>query len=87
MEIIEFRDVKKGDVLLIDGLNGPCVVTVSEKTNDGLIIPKEIGGLDYAPENPNLIVRLGSKKEPLKKIDVFVESIDVGCWNARNPKF
>jgi len=66
MDIVPIEELKKGDIILVEGItyaNQVCAVTVDRTTKDGLIIPLEMGGLDYAPEDPEQIVRLGTKKE------------------------
>jgi hypothetical protein len=70
MEIVSIEDLKKGDIILTDGFNDNelFVLTVSKITEDGLIIPKELGGMDYCPEDPEQIVRLGRSKTKLKFI-------------------
>lgn len=70
MEIVSIEDLKRGDVILTEGFNDNelFVLTVQKITEDGLIIPKELNGMDYCPEDPEQIVRLGRSKTKLKFI-------------------
>jgi hypothetical protein len=64
IEIIDITEVESGDLILIEGFeydNQICIVTV-DKVDGGLIVPLEMGGLDYSPENPDAIIRIGNSK-------------------------
>jgi hypothetical protein len=63
IETIPISQIKKGDIIIIPGIeydNQVLIVSVEkiDRYND-LIIPAELGGLDYAPEDPDHIVRVG----------------------------
>jgi DNA helicase HerA-like ATPase len=62
LEVVSIGNIVKGDIILIEGMeeNGINIVTVEEVTYDGLIIPAELGGLDYTPPDDGEIVRIGS---------------------------
>ena len=46
---------------------GVIIVTVKE-TSEGLIIPEEMFGIDYAPEDPSQIITIGTNKETARVI-------------------
>ncbi len=76
IEIISIEKVKKGDTLLLDVSDRAELITV-EKTDSGLIIPVEWGGMDYSPENPDEIIRIGTKKNR-PTIIVLAKNISLG---------
>ncbi|MEK6829065.1 MAG: hypothetical protein AABY15_02980 [Nanoarchaeota archaeon] len=65
IEVVSIDDLKRGDIILLEGTRDGevCIATVDKKPKDGLIIPREFGGLDYAPEDPDAIVRIGTSKD------------------------
>lgn len=70
IEIISIEELKKGDIILCPGFDDDTLfmLTVKRITKDNLIIPTELGGMDYAPEDSNQIVRIGKDKiKPLIK--------------------
>lgn len=62
MEIVSVEKIKKGDVVIIPDFedNTFRVVSVEKNLNDGTLL---IMGFDYHPEDPEQIVRIGTKKE------------------------
>lgn len=85
IEIIDIEEVKNGDILLIDLGDKKQIITV-EKCEHGLIVPVECGGLDFAPEDPGEIIRIGSKKEK-PTIVVLSKSISLGLSSFWEDKF
>lgn len=64
IEITSVDQLKEGDTILIDGMKDSEVIIVEVESIDGnLIIPKGLGGLDYCPEDPECIVRIGRNAE------------------------
>jgi hypothetical protein len=65
IEIVNINQIHKGDIILISGTNenSTIIITVKKITNNGLIIPKEMNGLDICPEYMDNIVRIGTSKE------------------------
>lgn len=64
IEITSVDQLKEGDTILIEGMEDSEVLVVEVESIDGnLIIPKGLGGLDYCPEDPESIIRIGRKKE------------------------
>lgn len=63
IEIVQTYELNPGDIILIEGIKGneTRVVTVESITEDGLIIPIEMGGVGVSPEEPEQIIRLGTK--------------------------
>lgn len=44
-----FEELQVGDVFLTEWIDGnPIKLTVERKTDDGLVIPKELGGFDVS---------------------------------------
>lgn len=69
IEIVRIEDLRKGDIILIEGIGEGEVNVVTIHKVDAknfLIIPKEMSGLDYAPEDPDNIVRIGTKERKPK---------------------
>lgn len=66
MEIVHINEVKPGDVILIDGYSErTCEVVTVDSVDDGqLIIPREMGGIDYLPDDLSTIVRLSDASDP-----------------------
>lgn len=59
MELVEINELEEGDVILIEGQEeGEIYVVTVKEVYDELIIPAELGGLDYSPPNPYSIIRL-----------------------------
>lgn len=79
LEIISIYDVSEGDILLFEGFkdNEIIIITVSEVTEDLLIIPKELGGIDICPENPDTILRIGTIEE-IPKVTLLAENMYIG---------
>lgn len=62
IEIIDIDEVEVGDTLLIESMNdGEVLIVTVAEIEDGTIIPAELGGLDYQPDDTSQIVRIGSK--------------------------
>jgi len=67
MEIVEITGLKKGDKIIIPGFQD-CeyfIRTVKKVTKDGLVLFDETP-LDFAPEDPEQIIRLGGKSDEIK---------------------
>lgn len=65
IEIVEFEDLKKNDVILIEGMNDGEVqvaTILSLNKKEYIIVTLESGGLDYYPPDPDQIVRIGNVK-------------------------
>lgn len=62
MEIVSMEDLKKGDKILIEGFQegDHFIRTVKKVYKDGILTFDETP-LDFAPEDPEQIVRLGRK--------------------------
>lgn len=87
IETIEIDDVKKGDILLLDLEEKMEIITV-KRVNARLItiVPEEWGGLDYVPEYPEEIIRLGSESDR-PKIIVMAKKITLGLNDYWIDKF
>ena len=87
IEIVKLEGLDPGDIILIDRDGAIEPVTVKEITEDNLIIPVEYGGLDYAPEDPGNIVKIGEDKVRLilksKSLDLQIG----GHWDKILSKF
>lgn len=70
MEIVTVEELEAGDKIMITGMadNEYYLVTVERVTDDGLIIPVELGGLDYTPEYPESIIRLPNTELTFKDL-------------------
>jgi molybdopterin-guanine dinucleotide biosynthesis protein len=88
IEIIEVNQLKPGDIILIEGFNESefNLVTVEDISEDGLIVPEEMGGMDYCPEDSDQIVRLGNKNEaPI--LHILTQGIHLGLSKEWYEKF
>lgn len=88
LEVVNINQVEVGDILLFDGFeleNEVLVITVQKVTDEGLIVAKELGGLDICPEDMDRIVRLGTiKEEPV--LHLLAEKMSLGLskeWQKR----
>lgn len=64
-EVKSFDELQPGDVFLTEDWNGnPIKLTVEEKTDCGLVIPEELGGIDISLDEFYVV----GKKQNQKKI-------------------
>ena len=66
MDTVDIKELNEGDTILITGFQDYeiLIVEVDEVLHEELlIIPKGMGGLDYSPEDPEKIIRIGVKDE------------------------
>lgn len=79
LEVVNINNISKGDILLFEGAqfeNQITIITVESVTDEGLIIPKELGGVDICPEDMDCIVRIGTDKiRPV--ITLLAEKMDL----------
>lgn len=66
-ELKSFDELEIGDVFLTEWIDGsPIKLTVEIKTDDGLVIPKELGGLDFFLEEFYVVGHVDLNMEPQK---------------------
>mgnify|MGYP001025804339 CR=1 FL=1 len=73
MEVVSIEELNPGDIILINGWEDDEIYVVTiDKVNvkENLIVPEELGGLDYTPDDYNSIVRLGSSADQIR-IKIF----------------
>jgi len=81
VEIIKLKDVREGDILLIDDLNDndTCIVTAGKVDNDDMSIFMPETGFYYYPNNPNQIVRVGNfaHKDESRNLICYAENFTI----------
>ncbi len=67
IEVVAVEDLRPGDIVILEWHeeNQLAIIEI-ERIDGGLILSPALGNLDYSPENPDQIIRIGTAdKQPM----------------------